>query len=155
MEKLWIPVLVSLSFVVILSCGGPKTDGAATKKPAHDTITTASGLKYFDIKPGIGAVPSPGQTVRVHCIGWLQDGKKFYSSRDLDDPIKFRIGAGQMIKGFDEVMMNMPVGTIRYVIIPPELGYGEKGNQRSQIPPNSTLIFEIELLEIVENPPSG
>src|SRR5581483_6991562 len=107
--------------------------------------TTPSGLQYEDMQVGSGASPQPGQTVTVHYTGWLKDGSKFDSSVDRGSPFEFRIGQGQVIKGWDEGVMSMKVGGKRRLIIPPELGYGQRG-AAGAIPPNATLVFEVELL---------
>jgi FKBP-type peptidyl-prolyl cis-trans isomerase len=107
---------------------------------------TESGLKYTDEVVGTGASPSPGKTVAVHYTGTLQDGTKFDSSRDRGTPFEFKIGMGEVIKGWDEGVMTMKVGGKRKLIVPPELGYGAKPN--GPIPANSTLIFDVELLEV-------
>jgi peptidylprolyl isomerase len=117
----------------------------ATSEPT-DVITTDSGLQYVDIQEGTGATPQSGQTVTVHYTGTLQDGTKFDSSRDRDRPFSFRLGAGQVIRGWDEGISTMKVGGRRQLIIPPELGYGSRGV--GPIPPNSTLLFDVELLRI-------
>ena len=110
-------------------------------------ITTDSGLKYTEIKEGTGATPQKGQTVTVHYTGTLEDGTKFDSSRDRGQPFSFKLGVGQVIKGWDEGLSTMKVGDRRKLIIPPDLGYGARG-AGGVIPPNATLIFDVELLKI-------
>ncbi|WP_421654918.1 FKBP-type peptidyl-prolyl cis-trans isomerase [Leptothermofonsia sp. ETS-13] len=109
-------------------------------------ITTPSGLKYVDLVEGTGASPKSGQMVEVHYTGTLENGKKFDSSRDRGQPFQFKIGIGQVIKGWDEGVGTMKVGGRRQLIIPPDLGYGARGI--GPIPPNSTLIFDVELLGV-------
>ncbi|MEG4172371.1 MULTISPECIES: FKBP-type peptidyl-prolyl cis-trans isomerase [unclassified Microcoleus] len=111
------------------------------------TVTTDSGLKYVELTEGKGATPKTGQTVVVHYTGTLEDGTKFDSSRDRNSPFQFKIGVGQVIKGWDEGVGTMKVGDRRKLIIPPELGYGARG-AGGVIPPNATLIFDVELLRI-------
>jgi len=120
---------------------------AAPTKAADEMITTASGLKYVDRKIGDGASPSAGKKVTVHYTGTLTDGTKFDSSVDRGQPFKFVIGVGQVIKGWDEGIMTMKVGGKRKLIIPPDLGYGARG-AGSVIPPDATLIFEVEMLGV-------
>lgn len=120
---------------------------AATKVDEKDYTTTQSGLKYYDLTPGTGATPAAGQTVVVHYTGWLVDGTQFDSSLDRGQPFSFPLGQGRVIPGWDEGVATMKVGGKRQLVIPPELGYGENGSG-SVIPPNATLIFEVELLEI-------
>lgn len=126
--------------------------GFATLALAADDkkeVTTDSGLKYVDLKEGDGAVPKKGEWVQVHYTGWLTDGKKFDSSVDRGKPFKFKLGAGAVIKGWDEVVATMKVGGKRKLTIPPSLGYGEKG-AGDVIPPNATLVFEVELIKILK-----
>ncbi|MDT8386396.1 MAG: FKBP-type peptidyl-prolyl cis-trans isomerase [Thiogranum sp.] len=112
--------------------------------------TTASGLIYEDIKIGDGALcKGRGQTAIVHYTGWLDDGTKFDSSRDRDDPFSFPVDCGYVIRGWDEGVVGMRIGGMRKLRVPPELAYGERG-AGSVIPPNATLIFDIELLELSE-----
>lgn len=113
----------------------------------QDIVTTASGLQYIELVEGSGETPQTGQTVRVHYTGTLEDGRKFDSSRDRGQPFEFPIGKGRVIKGWDEGLSTMKVGGQRRLIIPPELGYGARG-AGGVIPPNATLIFEVELLGI-------
>jgi FKBP-type peptidyl-prolyl cis-trans isomerase len=110
-------------------------------------VTTKSGLTYEDKKVGSGPVAKAGQTVSVHYTGWLTNGTKFDSSRDRNEPFVFHLGAGEVIPGWDEGVQGMKVGGVRKLTIPPALGYGSRG-AGSAIPPNSTLVFEVELLEV-------
>jgi bifunctional DNA-binding transcriptional regulator/antitoxin component of YhaV-PrlF toxin-antitoxin module len=109
--------------------------------------TTASGLQYEEVVEGTGAAPKAGQTVVVHYTGWLMDGKKFDSSRDRGEPFQFTLGQGQVIKGWDEGLSTMKVGGRRTLILPPDLAYGARG-AGGVIPPNATLKFDVELLEV-------
>ena len=110
--------------------------------------TTASGLRYTDIETGTGETATgAGQTVIVHYTGWLEDQTKFDSSRDRDEPFSFPLDCGFVIPGWDEGVKGMQVGGIRRLVIPSELGYGARG-AGGVIPPDATLVFEIELLEI-------
>jgi peptidylprolyl isomerase len=119
-----------------------KEKGAAAK-----TVTTASGLKYVDVKAGSGASPVKGKQVKVHYTGTLESGKKFDSSVDRNEPFSFTIGVGQVIAGWDEGVMGMKVGGKRKLIIPAKLGYGA-GGAGGVIPPNATLLFDVELLDV-------
>jgi len=110
-------------------------------------VTTASGLKYTDVKVGTGAEAKSGQNVSVHYTGTLTDGKKFDSSKDRNQPFNFPLGAGRVIKGWDEGVAGMKVGGVRKLVIPASLGYGAQG-AGGVIPPNATLLFEVELLDV-------
>ena len=114
-------------------------------------ITTDSGLQYEDTQAGDGAEARAGQHVTVHYTGWLynngEQGAKFDSSRDRNDPFEFALGAGMVIKGWDEGVQGMKVGGTRVLVIPPALGYGARG-AGGVIPPNATLMFEVELLGV-------
>lgn len=124
---------------------------SANAQDAGAYMTTESGLKIADTKAGTGASPETGQTCVMHYTGWLyidgQKGAKFDSSRDRGEPFEFPIGTGRVIKGWDEGVASMKVGGQRTLIIPPELGYGARG-AGGVIPPNATLLFEVELLDI-------
>jgi peptidylprolyl isomerase len=112
-----------------------------------DTVTTASGLQYIEIRSGTGAAAQVGQMVQVHYTGWFTDGTKFDSSVDKGRPFPFQLGAGRVIPGWDEGVALMRVGDQRRFIIPPELAYRERGYPGA-IPPNATLIFDVELLAV-------
>jgi FKBP-type peptidyl-prolyl cis-trans isomerase FkpA len=111
------------------------------------THTTQSGLVIEELAVGDGDVAGAGQTVTVHYTGWLTDGRKFDSSKDRNDPFVFPLGERQVIAGWDEGVQGMKVGGRRKLTIPPQLGYGTRG-AGGVIPPNATLIFEVELLEV-------
>lgn len=131
-------IAIGVVLVVVLSGGGSSKSGGE--------VTTASGLKYVDELVGTGASPKAGQNVTVHYTGTLVDGTKFESSRDRNQPYTFPIGMARVIKGWDEGIMTMKVGGKRRLIIPANLGYGPTG--QGKIPPNATLIFEIELMGV-------
>jgi len=124
---------------------------AQAQTAGKKVMTTASGLKYIDDKVGTGPSPHRGQTVVVHYTGWLyvngEKGKKFDSSVDRHEPFEFPIGEGHVIKGWDEGVATMKVGGKRTLIIPPALGYGAHG-AGGIIPPNATLMFDVELLAV-------
>jgi peptidylprolyl isomerase len=123
----------------------------ATAQTAGKPMTTASGLQIIDTKEGTGASPKPGQICVMHYTGWLyengQKGKKFDSSVDRNEPFEFPIGQRKVIAGWDEGVSTMKVGGKRTLIIPPNLGYGARG-AGGLIPPNATLIFDVELLAV-------
>jgi peptidylprolyl isomerase len=121
--------------------------GQPTEVDAADFTTTDSGLKYYDLVEGDGAAPEEGQTAVVHYIGWLEDGTMFDTSLLRGQPFSFPVGTGQVIPGWDEGVASMKVGGKRQLIIPAELAYGEKG-AGGVIPPNATLVFEVNLLDI-------
>jgi FKBP-type peptidyl-prolyl cis-trans isomerase len=123
--------------------GASNTTLTASNAPV---VTTPSGLQYQIIQPGTGAAAMAGQKVTVNYTGWLTDGTKFDSSLDRNQPFQFTLGAGQVIKGWDEGVAGMKVGEKRKLTIPSDLGYGPSG--QGSIPPNSTLIFDVELLGV-------
>ncbi len=110
--------------------------------------TTESGLQIEEIRVGNGDEAMPGQFVSVHYTGWLTDGSKFDSSKDRDEPFEFALGQRMVISGWDEGVKGMRVGGVRKLTIPPHLGYGARG-AGGVIPPNATLVFEVELLDIL------
>jgi FKBP-type peptidyl-prolyl cis-trans isomerase len=124
---------------------GPTT--ASPTASAGQTTTTSGGLQITEVTIGSGSEAHIGDTVRVHYTGSLQDGTVFDSSKSAGKPLEFRIGGGQVIRGFDRGVTGMRVGGTRKVVIPPELGYGKRGSPPI-IPPNATLTFELELVEI-------
>jgi FKBP-type peptidyl-prolyl cis-trans isomerase FkpA len=154
----FIVLLLLVAAISIPACSQKEATNAAPKAaetqaaPATASagaVTTASGLSYTDLVAGSGASPTSGKNVTVHYTGWLVDGKKFDSSVDRGEPFVFRIGAGEVIPGWDEGVMSMKVGGKRKLIIPAQLGYGAAG-AGGVIPPNATLIFEVELLDVAK-----
>jgi len=119
----------------------------APVKSTSKTVITASGLKYQILKVCKGPVAKAGQTVSVHYTGWLTNGKKFDSSVDRNQPFEFTLGAGQVIRGWDEGVAGMKVGEKRKLTIPSDLGYGSAG-AGGVIPPNATLVFDVQLLGV-------
>jgi FKBP-type peptidyl-prolyl cis-trans isomerase len=138
-------VLIALLGVLLVAgC----SSGAPSSAPqgGNNTVTTSDGLQYTDDQVGTGAVAEPGKNVSVHYTGWLMNGTKFDSSRDRGQPFSFPLGAGRVIKGWDEGVAGMRVGGKRTLIIPPDLAYGSRAT--GPIPANSTLKFEVELLDV-------
>lgn len=140
-----VPALAAFVLAALLGCS------FAFGAQAAEEVTSKSGLKYIDTKVGEGVSPEVGQNCVMHYTGWIYKdgakGEKFDSSVDRGQPFEFAIGTGQVIKGWDEGVATMKVGGKRTLIIPPELGYGSRG-AGGVIPPNATLIFEVELLDV-------
>lgn len=143
-NKLWIAV----TLIVLIALAGIyfAKEGCA-KVTQTKEVTTSSGLKYVDLVVGSGVCPKKGDRVVVHYVGCLESGKKFDSSVDRDQPFVFTLGAGEVIKGWDEGLSTMKVGGKRKLTIPPQLAYGSRG-AGGVIPPNATIVFEVELLNI-------
>ncbi|WP_456731106.1 FKBP-type peptidyl-prolyl cis-trans isomerase [Bradyrhizobium sp. USDA 3364] len=143
--------IIKTAFAGLAAAVSTSAAGTATAQTAGKPMTTASGLQIIDSKVGTGASPKTGQTCVMHYTGWLyengQKGKKFDSSVDRNEPFEFPIGQGRVIKGWDEGVATMKVGGKRTLIIPPNLGYGARG-AGGAIPPNATLIFDVELLGV-------
>ncbi|WP_136527052.1 FKBP-type peptidyl-prolyl cis-trans isomerase [Geomonas ferrireducens] len=145
-------LLLLMAAVAIPACSQKEPTKLAAaekteKKSAAGAVTTASGLSYTDLVVGTGASPTSGKSVTVHYTGTLENGSKFDSSLDRGQPFVFRIGAGEVIPGWDEGVMSMKVGGKRKLVVPPQLGYGANG-AGGVIPPNATLVFEVELLDV-------
>jgi FKBP-type peptidyl-prolyl cis-trans isomerase FkpA len=136
-----------VGLLTVLALGASQIAALAQGEQKPKEVTTKSGLKYTDLKVGDGAEAKKGDAVEVHYTGWLTDGKKFDSSVDRGKPFGFELGAGSVIKGWDEGVAGMKIGGKRKLTIPPELGYGAAG-RGNVIPPNATLVFEVELLAI-------
>jgi FKBP-type peptidyl-prolyl cis-trans isomerase len=141
-DVLRLVALVALLLPVLVGCSSMSSSGAAGNE-----VTLAGGLKYTDLQVGTGTEAVPGKTAVVHYTGTLLDGKKFDSSRDRGQPFPFPLGGGRVIKGWDEGVKGMKVGGKRVLVIPPEMGYGARGAP-PDIPPNATLRFEVELLDV-------
>ena len=138
---------IAVAMLLVLGAAAPVAT-TAVAAPASQP----SGLKVIDVKMGTGAVAKPGEQVTVHYTGWLYEhgakGKKFDSSVDRGQPFSFGLGAGNVIPGWDQGVAGMKVGGKRTLIIPPDLGYGAGGTPDGTIPPNATLIFDVELLKV-------
>lgn len=142
----WLLIFISMA-VLGVACGS-SSDSDSEVIMEEETITTPSGLQYRDLVVGTGEAASAGRTAVVHYTGWLLDGTKFDSSVDRGTPFEFPLGAGRVIKGWDEGVATMNVGGKRELIIPPDLAYGAQGAAGGLIPANATLKFEVELLEL-------
>ncbi|MFN3656527.1 MAG: FKBP-type peptidyl-prolyl cis-trans isomerase [Pseudolabrys sp.] len=147
MRAVAVPALALLASLGVIVAAAPLNPVSAQVR----TMTTPLGLQIIDQKSGTGAQPKTGQTAVVHYTGWLyvngQKGKKFDSSVDRNEPFEFPVGRGRVIKGWDEGVASMKVGGKRTLIIPPDLGYGARG-AGGIIPPNATLMFDVELLAV-------
>jgi peptidylprolyl isomerase len=147
-------VLFPLLFVLRPAHAEP-TPGAAQGPPSLPSVvqwhTLPSGLQYADIAIGNGATPADGQVVVVHFTGWLDDGTRFDSTRVRGKPFGFPLGSGQVIQGWDEGVRGMRAGGKRRLIVPPALGYGERGVP-PVVPPNARLVFDIELIRVIDKP---
>jgi FKBP-type peptidyl-prolyl cis-trans isomerase len=150
-------LLLSLSAALLAQTSSHKATPArvpntsAPTKVTGDGVKTDSGLQYWDIKVGTGDEAKNGDKVKVHYTGWFTSGKKFDSSVDAQQPYTFTLGQGNVIKGWDEGVAGMKVGGKRQLRIPPELAYGEQG-YKNIVPPNSTLIFDVQLLAVTPAP---
>lgn len=148
-EKLLV-LFLFITGVAIAACSDKDAKPSGEVKPTAavapaSAVTTPSGLSYVDLVVGNGPQPTSGKPVKVHYTGWLENGTKFDSSVDRGEPFVFTVGAGEVIPGWDEGVMTMKVGGKRRLIVPSQLGYGAAG-AGGVIPPNATLIFEVELL---------
>jgi FKBP-type peptidyl-prolyl cis-trans isomerase len=142
--KLWVALFV-IAGICVAQVSAVEKD---KKEEKGKVIKTDSGLQYVELKEGKGKVAAKGDRVTVHYTGWLTNGKKFDSSVDRNKPFEFKLGAGDVIKGWDEGVQGVKVGGKRKLIIPPELAYGNKDVGDGLIPANSTLVFEVELLKV-------
>ncbi len=136
----------SFSIIAVL-CAAIMLVAFSLVQGAEKTAMTPGGVKIEILQEGKGPLPQKGQTVAVHYTGTLSDGTKFDSSKDRGQPISFPLGTGRVIKGWDEAIAQMKVGTHAKITIPPAMGYGERGTPGGPIPPNATLIFDVELLD--------
>jgi FKBP-type peptidyl-prolyl cis-trans isomerase len=145
--------LVLCVVVLTSACAKKEESNTPAQAPAITAVTSqpvvaeVTDMKIEDMKAGTGAVAEAGKRVTVHYTGWLTNGTKFDSSKDHGQPFNFQLGAGQVIKGWDQGVAGMKVGGMRKLTIPPSLGYGANGTG-GVIPPNATLVFEVELLGV-------
>src|SRR3982074_3211893 len=145
---MWLLLLIlPLVLASSTACGQPASPTSHALSVKTTEVTMPDGLKFTDDQVGTGTEAQKGKTVSVHYTGWLLDGTKFDSSRDRNQPFSFPLGQGQVIKGWDEGVAGMKVGGKRTLVIPPDLGYGARG-AGGVIPPNATLKFEVELLDV-------
>jgi FKBP-type peptidyl-prolyl cis-trans isomerase FkpA len=140
-------VVSGLLLIFSTAHGDNRQDDLFIMKLDQDMVRTKSGLKYIDLRIGTRKQTKVGDTLVVHYTGWLRGGKKFDSSLDRKEPFVFKLGTGQVIKGWDEGLAGMRVGGKRKLIIPPDLAYGKKG-AGNVIPADAELTFEVELLEV-------
>ena len=138
---------VFAAFVVIVAATAFADTSAPSSTKGIKSVVLPDGLEYFELRKGTGAEAKPGTTVKVHYTGWLTNGKKFDSSMDRHEPIEFPLGAGKVIKGWDEGIVGMKVGGRRQLHIPAKLGYGETG-AGDAIPPNADLVFDCALVDV-------
>lgn len=153
--KAWRNIGAGILAMAMVGCGDAKSfepsivnGDSAPAVQVSEMTTTASGLHFTDLAVGTGAEALPGQQVTVHYIGWFLDGEKFDASVDRGEVFSFPLGAGGVIAGWDEGVAGMRVGGSRRLVVPPGLAYGPQG--RSGIPPNSTLVFDVELFQVGE-----
>ncbi len=146
LKQLFFTSIIALASLAMIVQGG-KPDTSAPTKVTGEPKKTPGGVSYWDIKFGTGAVAVKGQKVTVHYTGWFTDGKKFDSSVDRSEPLSFNLGAGEVIKGWDEGVAGMKVGGKRQLKIPPDMAYGHRGYPGA-VPPDATLIFDVELLKV-------
>lgn len=139
--------ILLLATLILTGCERKQPEKPPTYTTSNDTTISSTGLRYVDLVAGQGDAPVAGKEVTVHYTGTLTDGTIFDSSRERNEPFTFTIGVGQVIRGWDEGVATMKVGGRRMLIIPPELAYGERAVNQ-QIGPNSTLIFDVELLAV-------
>jgi FKBP-type peptidyl-prolyl cis-trans isomerase len=149
------PVILLIVIIFFASCEEKGMETIPTDKPisvqSDQYVETNSGLKYADIEAGKGETAKSGDFVKVHYSGYLTDGKRFDSSVLRNKPFVFMLGQGRVIAGWEEGVQGMKIGGIRQLVIPPELGYGASG-AGGVIPPNATLIFDVQLLEVSDQP---